>query len=147
MASSEQPCLLLDVNALAALAWPNHQHHRAVVARLDRQPAPDWATCALTQLGFVRLSANPAIVGVRRTPAQALDVLGELVADARHRYLTPLPPLPRAARHFDHLLGHQQVTDAYLLAVAVAHDAVLLTLDRRLAPPAGSGAAVEVVTP
>ena len=147
MASSEQPCLLLDVNALMALGWPNHQHHRAVVDRLDRPPAPEWATCALTQLGFVRLSANPAVVGVRRTPAQALKLLGELVADARHRYLTPLPPLPEAAQHFHHLLGHQQVTDAYLLAVAVAHDAVLLTLDRRLAPPAGSGAAVEVIAP
>ena len=40
MASSEQPCLLLDVNALMALAWPNHQHHGAVVARLDRRLAP-----------------------------------------------------------------------------------------------------------
>ena len=147
MVSSEQPCLLLDVNALVALAWPNHQFHRAVVARLDRRPAPDWATCALTQLGFVRLSANPAVVGVRRTPAQALDLLSELVADARHRYLTPLLPLTEAARHFRHLLGHQQVTDAYLLAVAAAHDAVLLTLDRRLAPPTGSAGAVEVVTP
>ena len=145
MASSEQRRLLLDVNALTALAWPNHQHHRAVVARLDRRPAPEWATCALTQLGFVRLSSNPAVVVVRRTPAQALDLLSELVADAHHSYLTPLPALPDVAREFDHLLGHQQVTDAYLLAIAVAHDAVFLTLDRRLAPPAASGADVEVV--
>ena len=147
MASSEQRCLLLDVNALMALAWPNHQHHRAVVARLDRRPAPEWATCALTQLGFVRLSANPAVVGVRRTPAQALDLLGELVADPRHRYLTPLPALPEVTSHFDHLLGHQQVTDAYLLAVAAANEAILLTLDRRLAPPAAVSANVEVLVP
>ena len=146
MASSEQSCLLLDVNALMALAWPNHQHHRAVVARLDRQPSPEWATCALTQLGFVRLSSNPTVVGVRRTPAQALNLLGDLVADLQHRYLTPLPALPDVTRHFHHLLGHQQVTDAYLLAVAAAHKAVLLTLDRRLTPPAG-GADVEVITP
>ena len=147
MALSEPSCLLLDVNALMALAWPNHQHHRAVVARLDRPPAPEWATCALTQLGFVRLSSNPTVVGVRRTPAQALNLLGELVADPQHCYLTPLPTLLEVTRHFHHLLGHQQVTDAYLLAVAAAHKAVLLTLDRRLAPPAGSGADVEVVTP
>ena len=146
MASSEQSCLLLDVNALMALAWPNHQHHRAVVARLDRQPSPEWATCALTQFGFVRLSSNPTVVGVRRTPAQALNLLGDLVADLQHRYLTPLPALPDVTRHFHHLLGHQQVTDAYLLAVAAVHKAVLLTLDRRLAPPAG-GADVEVITP
>ena len=147
MASSERSHLLLDVNALMALAWPNHQHHRAVVARLDREPAPEWATCALTQLGFVRLSSNPAVVGVRRTPAEALDLLGRLVADPQHRYLTRLPALTGVTRHFRHLLGHQQVTDSYLLAVSAAHKAVLLTLDRRLAPPAGHGADVEVVTP
>ena len=60
--------------------------------RLERRP-PEWATCALTQLGFVRLSSNPAIVGVRQTPAQALDVLATLVRDRRHRYVERLPPL------------------------------------------------------
>ena len=147
MASSERRPLLLDVNALMALAWPNHQHHRAVLARLDSRPAPEWATCALTQLGFVRLSSNPAVVVVRRTPAQALHLLSQLVADPRHRYLSPLPALPETARHFRRLLGHQQVTDAYLLAVATKHGAVLLTLDRRLASPAASGADVEVISP
>ena len=64
MASSRRRTLLLDVNTLLALAWPNHQFHRPVVARLDQRPPPRWATCALTQLGFVRLSSNPAIVEV-----------------------------------------------------------------------------------
>ena len=40
--------LLLDTVSLLALAWPNHQYHREVVARLERQPAMPWATCALT---------------------------------------------------------------------------------------------------
>ncbi len=111
--------LLLDVNALLALAWPNHQFHRSVVARLDRRPAPHWATCALTQLGFVRLSSNPAIVEVRRTPSQALGVLAKLVADRRHRYLEPLPALLDVETHFQRLLGHQQVTDAYQVATAL----------------------------
>lgn len=147
MASSERRPLLLDVNALMALAWPNHQCHRAVVARLERRPAPHWATCALTQLGFVRLSSNPAVVGVRRTPSQAVDVLAELVRDRRHRYLDTCPALPSAAARFRLLLGHQQVTDAYLIAVAAANDAVLLTLDRRLAPTDDTRRLVDVVIP
>ena len=146
MASSERR-LLLDVNALVALAWSNHQYHRAVLSRLERRPAPDWATCALTQLGFVRLSSNPAVVGVRRTPAQALDLLSELVDDGRHSYLESLPALPEAGTYFRRLLGHQQVTDAYLLAIATMNDAVLLTLDRRIAPSDKAGRAVEVITP
>ena len=147
MASSERRPLLLDVNALMALAWPNHQFHRAVVARLERQPPPRWATCALTQLGFVRLSSNPAIVGVRRAPSQAVDLLTELVRDRRHRYLETCPPLPSVAARFQRLLGHQQVTDVYLIAVAAANDAVLLTLDRRLTPTADTRRLIEVVIP
>ncbi len=147
MASSERRPLLLDVNALMALAWPNHQFHRAVVARLERHPPPRWATCVLTRLGFVRLSSNPAIVGVRRTPSQALDLLTELVRDRRHRYLEACPPLPSVAARFRLLLGHQQVTDACLLAIAAANDAVLLTLDRRLTPTADTRRLIEVVIP
>ena len=147
MASSENRPLLLDVNALMALGWPNHQFHRAVVGRLERRPTAGWATCVLTQLGFVRLSSNPAVVGVRRTPAQALDVLARLVRDRRHRYVESLPPLRQVETHFGHLLGHQQVTDAYLLAVAVTNNATLLTLDRRLAPLAATRAHIEVIMP
>jgi len=147
MASSERRPLLLDVNALMALAWPNHQFHRAVVARLERQPPPRWATCALTRLGFVRLSSNPAIVGVRRSPSQAVDLLTELVRDRRHRYLETCPPLPSLAARFRRLLGHQQVTDAYLIAVAAANDAVLLMLDRRLTPTADTRRLIEGVIP
>ena len=147
MASSKRRTLLLDVNTLLALAWPNHQFHRAVIARLDERPSPRWATCALTQLGFVRLSSNPAIVEVRQTPCQALGVLAKLVADRGHRYLESLPALLDVDSYFQRLLGHQQVTDAYLLALAVSNDAVLLTLDRRLVPPERARAHLEVITP
>lgn len=93
MASSESRPLLLDVNALLALAWPNHQFHEAILLRLERQPAPRWATCALTQLGFVRLSANPKIVEVRKTPAEAVALLADLTRDQQHVYLETLPAL------------------------------------------------------
>jgi uncharacterized protein len=147
MASSENRPLLLDVNALLALAWPNHQFHGKVLTRLDQRPAPRWATCALTQLGFVRLSANPKIVETRKTPAQAVSLLAELTADQQHVYLDTLPALPIVASMFRRLLGHQQVTDAYLLGVAEARGATLLTLDRRIVPPAGTPAHIEVIEP
>jgi predicted nucleic acid-binding protein len=94
MASSEGRPLLLDVNALMALAWPNHQFHTAVLKRLERQPVPRWATCVLTQLGFVRLSSNPTIVEVRKTPAEAIDLLADLIRDQQHVFLETLPALP-----------------------------------------------------
>ncbi len=136
MASSSVRPLLLDVNALLALAWPNHQFHEPITRRLER-PAQIWATCALTQLGFVRLSSNAAIVGIRRTPIEALALLKRLTADRRHTYFEALPPLRRVESSFRGLLGHQQVTDAYLMALAASHGAVLLTFDHRL-PASGA---------
>jgi uncharacterized protein len=147
MASSEKRPLLLDVNVLLALAWPNHQFHTAVLARLERRPVPRWATCVLTQLGFIRLSSNPKIVEVRKTPAEAIDLLADLTADQQHVYLETLPALLQTASVFRHLLGHQQVTDAYLIGVAEANGATLLTLDRRVVPPGTARAHVEVLKP
>jgi toxin-antitoxin system PIN domain toxin len=145
MASSEDRTLLLDVNALLALAWPNHQFHAAVVARLERRPMPRWATCALTQLGFVRLSSNPKVVEVRKTPAEAVSLLAGLTSDQKHVYLKALPALAETASKFRALLGHQQVTDAYLLGVAEASGVTLLTLDRRIVPSGASPPHVEVI--
>ena len=57
---------LLDINVLLALAWPNHDHHDAAHRWFDEVPDRKWATCTLTQLGFIRissnLSANPQMV-------------------------------------------------------------------------------------
>lgn len=147
MASSKARPLLLDVNALLALAWPNHQFHGAVLRRLDRRPVPQWATCLLTELAFVRLSSNPAIVDLRTTPGQALDILSRLTADQHHVYLDVLPSLVSVEGTFRRLLGHQQVTDAYLVAVAEANDATLLTLDQRLVATVTARDRVEVLAP
>lgn len=139
--------LLLDTNALLALSWPNHQFHEAVVRRLNQRPIPGWATCLLTQLGFVRLSSNPAVVDVRKSPGQVLDLLTRLTADSHHTYLDILPSLAKVESTFRQLLGHQQVTDAYLVAVAEANDATLLTLDRRLVATVTARDRVETLVP
>jgi hypothetical protein len=82
--------LLLDVNVLVALAWPNHQFHLAAIRRLESR-RNRWATCALTQLGFIRLSSNPVAVPSPRRPAEAAALLRIMVQDARHVYLEALP--------------------------------------------------------
>lgn len=132
--------LLLDVNALIALGWPNHQFHRAIRERLEQQPLSTWATCALTQLGFIRISANPAAVGQVLLPRHAAAQLAALTSDPQHCYLTDsVAPVSRTAL-FDPLVGHGQVTDAYLVGLATEHRSTLLTFDRRLAAlPAALG--------
>jgi toxin-antitoxin system PIN domain toxin len=123
--------LLLDVNSLLALGWSTHQFHHKVVARLERRPQQPWGTCALTQLGFVRLSCNEAAVGVQKTASEAVSLLEALTADRAHVFLASLPSPATFARVFDRVLGHQQVTDAYLVGLARHHKASLLTFDQR----------------
>jgi toxin-antitoxin system PIN domain toxin len=143
-ASSE--LLLLDVNVLLAIAWPNHQFHAAARRRLERTRSR-WATCALTQLGFVRLSSNPAVVTAAKRPAEAVALLAVLVSDGRHEYLASLPSPAEAETRpiFDTLLGAGQVTDAYLLGLARRHKAVLVTFDARLQELSRSASEVEIL--
>ncbi len=69
-----------------------------------------------------------------------------MTADSLHVYLESLPaPVSEGCRDaFATLLRHQQVTDAYLVRIAAAHSAILLTFDRRL-ERVSSGAAKVVV--
>ncbi len=142
-----QALLLADVNVLLALAWPNHQFHGLATARLQDRAQP-WATCALTELAFIRLSSNPATgLGAAR-PGEASALLAEMTRDPAHAYLSELP----AASHegfgqvWGLLAGHQQVMEAYWLGLALHHNATLLTFDSRIAA-LGPGRGVEVLYP
>jgi len=138
-----RPAALLDVNVLLALTWPNHQHHRAAHAWFRREAGDGWATCALTQLAFIRLSSNPAYTPVPVTPTEAAVVLAQLAAHRSHHYWSALAEPARVG--FERALGHQQVMDAYLVSVAERHRGRLVTFDRRLSGHAGSPASVHVI--
>ena len=136
--------LLLDVNVLLALAWPNHQFHAAAVRAMGTKRSR-WATCALTQLGFLRLSSNPAAIPGARSPAECAALLQAMVSDPLHVYFDRLPPVT-GSMNFRGLLGHNQMTDAYLLHLAREHHAVFMTFDRRLQSLAATGQRVEVLS-
>ena len=136
--------LLLDVNVLLALAWPNHQFHAAAVHAMQNKRSR-WATCALTQLGFLRLSSNPAVIPGAKSPAECAALLEAMVSDPLHVYFDRLPSVT-GSMSFRGILGHNQLTDAYLLHVAGRHHAVLLTFDRRLPSLAAAGQRVEVLS-
>ncbi|HSH38638.1 MAG TPA: TA system VapC family ribonuclease toxin [Chthoniobacterales bacterium] len=134
---------LLDTNVLLALAWPNHQHHAAAHAWFRAQARYGWASCAVTQLGFVRLSTNPAYTPSAVAPHQAATLLRELLGHKNHSFW-PSPPADEAAI-YRHALGHQQVNDAYLVQVARQRRGRLVTLDTRLEPHASDKDAVFVI--
>jgi toxin-antitoxin system PIN domain toxin len=134
---------LLDTNVLLALAWPNHQHHATAHAWFAQASQRPWATCALTQLAFVRLSSNPAYTAAAVGPAAAAELLARLTAFGRHRYWEVLAA--PAAQTFAKALGHQQVVDAYLVREAERHKGRLATFDRRVVVHARQASTVIVL--
>lgn len=91
-----------------------------------------WATCAATELGFLRISLNPNAVEAKIHTGEAIELLKQMVSDPQHRYLEAMPSPTRAHAAFRHVLGHNQLQDAYLVWFAAHHRANLLTLDTRL---------------
>ena len=129
---------LLDVNVLIALAWPNHVHHAPARSWFNARRKSGWATCSLTEAGFVRVSCNPAVVGHAVAPGDAIALLRELRRVESHQFWAldrSMVDLPDAI--LARIQGYRQVTDAVLLATAMEHDGELATFDAGLAQLAG----------
>jgi toxin-antitoxin system PIN domain toxin len=122
---------LLDVNVLIAMAWPTHRAHEKVQEWLARHAREGWATCPLTQTAFVRILSNPAFSPNALTPGDALALLQANLAHPAHRFWADDITLIQALEFFSpRLTGHQQVTDAYLLGLAMHKKGKLATMDR-----------------
>lgn len=123
---------LLDVNMLVALGWSSHAHHSRASQWLIENLDTGWATCPITQCGFVRLSCNSALTPGAVSPADALRLLRQLTASEGHTFWPDDLTLENESIPAGILTGHRQVTDAYLLGLAKKHGGKLVTLDRKL---------------
>jgi toxin-antitoxin system PIN domain toxin len=121
---------LLDVNVLIALLWPPHEDHARAQRWFAQNADQGWATCAMTQAGFVRIVSNPAFSQRPVSPRDALDVLHGSLRHPTHRFWTGDIGIAEAVSAFGRRLnGHRQVTDAYLLGLAIHKMGRLATLD------------------
>lgn len=126
--------LLLDVNVLIALTHSAHVHHALVQDWVQAQGKLAWSTCTVTQLGFVRLAATPAIGGDDTSPGAALALLDQLLAHPGHQFWPDAEGIASSpALRSPLIVGHRQITDAYLLGLAMRQGSALVTLDRGLA--------------
>lgn len=123
--------MLLDVNALVALAWDSHVHHHVIAEWFDREAASGWATCPTSESGFVRISSHRRILPVPASVPEAQAMLGGLRALGEHRFL--VDDVSMVDDDVPSMMGHSQVTDAQLLTVARRHGAYLVTFDRGVA--------------
>jgi uncharacterized protein len=134
---------LLDTNVLLALAWPNHQHHAQAHAWFVAGARKGWATCAFTQLGFIRLSSNPAYTTNAVSPQDAAALLQQWTRLKTHRFWNS--PAADAPTIYARALGSQQVNDAWLVQVARRNSGRLITLDTRLPVHALEPGLVEII--
>ena len=125
---------LLDVNVLIALAWPLHVHHVIAHAWFEKVGQQSWSTCPLTQLAFVRISSNAKIISTAVSPRAAVQALRQMVALAGHVFWADdLAVNDLTSFTSNALVGHRQVTDAYLIELAKRHKGKVATLDAGLA--------------
>ena len=137
---------LLDVNVLLALTEPQHVHHEAAHRWFAEKGAEAWATCPLTENGFVRIASHPSYPNRPGDVAAILGLLHRLCQAEGHRFWTQDISI-RDILRTDVVVSHSHVTDVYLLGLAVQKQGMLATLDQRI--PAdeveGGVAALEII--
>jgi hypothetical protein len=134
---------LLDVNVLIALLDSSHIHHATARDWLGAHIPQGWASCAITQNGCIRILAQPGYPNAV-APAEVATRLREATESPFHQYWSAGPSLLEASLiQWEYIVGSRQVTDAYLLALAVHQHARLVTFDHSIARRAVPSASAE----
>ena len=125
---------LLDLNVLIALAWPSHIHHSRAHQWFATARNSGWVTCPITQSGFIRLSSNPKIFPDAVSPKEALQLLKQITLLPNHSFWADSIALADAVIFKDaNIIGYRQITDAYLLSLAIHNKGCLVSFDKGIA--------------
>ncbi len=127
---------LLDVNAMIALIDSDHVEHRVMEKWFLKNHRSGWATCPLSENGTVRVLSQAAYPSGQRTPAEVIQTLIALKSAFDESYeFWPDEVSLLDSKIFNEALiaGSRQVTDVYLLGLAMRHNASLVSFDRALA--------------
>lgn len=131
---------LLDVNVLIALLDADHIEHAASRAWLEREIDAGWASCPITENGFVRVLSQPRYPSPV-PPSEAIRRLQAATRTPQHEFWPCDASLLDASLvDSTRLHGSREVTDVYLLALAVAKGGRFVTFDRSIPLSAVAGA-------
>lgn len=125
---------LLDVNVLIALPDAEHLHHESARRWLGDNIRHGWATCPITRNGCLRIMAHPVFPNRLSAPLVA-QRLHEATATDYHRFWPDdISLLHPDVADWSQVIGSNQITDVYLLALAVGNKGRFVTFDARIAP-------------
>lgn len=129
---------LLDTNVLIPLLWPRHTEQARLRAWFRANAEASFATCSLTQAGFLRITCTPAITGERFALRDARELLWQFTQWPGHAFWPTTIDVFEATAPFQaRLHGPKQIADAYLLGLAIHHGGKLATLDKAILHLAG----------
>ena len=139
---------LLDVNVLLALCDNHHIHHEAAHTWFERKGHKAWATSPITENGFIRIASNPQYTNPVGDVFAAMEILKQLCQLPGYHFWSEdlhLWEILEAGK----FISHSQVTDIYLLSLAVKKQGRLATLDKRIVTGTvkGGNEALELIEP
>ena len=126
---------LLDVNLLIALLDHDHMHHEIAVAWwLQSNAQMGWASCPITQNGCIRIMSNPGYSSrISISVSDVADKLREVTSTSYHTFIPDnINPLDSSNIKWANIQKSKDITDVYLLALAVHNDYQFATLDRKV---------------
>ncbi len=122
---------LLDINLLLALSDPMHIHHEPAHHWFATVGQSSWATCPLTENGFVCIASHSKYPNRPGDSPFVLNLLRQFCSAGNHQFWADEVTL-RQIIVPGAVFTHNQITDLYLLALAVSHGGKLATLDQRI---------------
>jgi uncharacterized protein len=132
---------LLDVNLLVALFHPRHIHHEVAHSWFAEHVDEGWATCPITLNGACRVLSNPAAGLAGARVSEVATHLRHFCQSPRHQFWpASVSVLDESLFALEYLHGHKQITDAYLLGMAIRNGGRLVTFDRNIPIRAVRGA-------
>lgn len=131
---------LLDVNVLIALLDADHTSHRTAMDWFAAHANAGWSSCPITQNGCVRIMSHPSYPNGHPV-AQVVERLTSATSTSAHQFWPDdLSLLDKNVIDATRVHGPRQLTDAYLLALAVQHSGRLVTFDAGIPRAAVIGA-------
>ena len=125
---------LLDVNVLLAWLWPAHEAHKAAHLWMQNHRQEPWATCPITEMGFLRIVTNRSFSPNVPTWTEAITVLGKHTeGSSTHSFWHDSLTLAEIDLMLgSRIKGPNQIADAYLLAMAIRRKGRFVTFDSRM---------------
>lgn len=124
---------LFDANFLIALGDADHVHHDEAQTFFTLKKQDGWATCPLTENAFLRILGHPNYPKGPSSPCAARALLQEFICQSGHQFWDDTISLVDS-RKFPTLPGSKNLTDYYLLALAIKNRGKLITFDQRIDP-------------